>query len=82
MGWTVYKDAMIGYNIYVSDGAPSLPAPQKGTEYGPLVPGTQRPTDRSILVRDFNPCPSGSLHSLPSGSNHESLLRKQMCKYV
>lgn len=56
-GWTECKKSMMGYNMCVSDGAPPLPAPQKGTECGPLVPGTLRPTDKSISVADLNPCP-------------------------
>ena len=48
---------MIGYTLCLSDGAPPLPPPQAGSECGPVVPGTQPPTDSSISIADLNPCP-------------------------
>ncbi|KAM5493021.1 putative chitinase [Microsporum audouinii] len=55
--WTECADILIGYYMCISDGLAPLPAPQEGTECGPLVPGTQMPTDGSISLADLNPCP-------------------------
>ncbi|KAI1804250.1 carbohydrate-binding module family 24 protein [Daldinia bambusicola] len=55
--WTACKDMLLGYNMCLSDGLAPLPPPQQGTECGPLVPGTKRPTNKSISLADLNPCP-------------------------
>jgi hypothetical protein len=55
--WTECKDMLIGYNMCVSDGTPPLPPPQQGAECGPLVPGTKKPTDKSVSLASLNPCP-------------------------
>jgi hypothetical protein len=43
--------------VCVSDGTTPMPPAQQGTECGPLVPGTTKPTDKSISIADLNPCP-------------------------
>ncbi|KAL7629535.1 hypothetical protein AAE478_001056 [Parahypoxylon ruwenzoriense] len=55
--WTECKDMLLGYNMCISDGSAPLPPAQQGAECGPLVPGTQPPTDKSISMADLNPCP-------------------------
>ena len=55
--WTECKDMLVGYNMCVSDGSAPMPPPQQGTECGPLVPGTQKPSDKSVSLADLNPCP-------------------------
>lgn len=55
--WTACEDMLVGYNLCVSDGLAPMPPPQAGTECGPLVPGTKRPSDSSISLADLNPCP-------------------------
>jgi hypothetical protein len=55
-GWTDCPGLQARSNICVSEGSPPLPAPQSGTECGPLVPGTKMPTDNTSIV-DLNPCP-------------------------
>jgi hypothetical protein len=55
--WTECKDMLFGYNMCVGDGSAPMPPPQKGTQCGPLVPGTQAPTDKSVSLADINPCP-------------------------
>ncbi|OAL62501.1 hypothetical protein A7C99_7087 [Trichophyton rubrum] len=55
--WTECKDILVGYKICISDGSAPMPAPQEGAECGPLVPGTQKPTNKSISLADLNPCP-------------------------
>jgi hypothetical protein len=55
--WTECKEALIGYNMCVSDGFAPLPPPQQGAECGPLVPGTKAPTDKSVSIASLNPCP-------------------------
>jgi hypothetical protein len=55
--WTECKDILVGYNMCVSDGSAPMPPAQQGTECGPLVPGTQKPSDKSISIADLNPCP-------------------------
>lgn len=55
--WTECGKMLLGYNMCLSEGAPPLPPPQQGAECGPLVPGTQQPTDSTINMADLNPCP-------------------------
>lgn len=55
--WTQCKDMLLGYNMCLSDGATPLPPPQQGAECGPLVPGTQQPSNKSASLADLNPCP-------------------------
>lgn len=55
--WTACQDMLVGYNMCLSTGLAPMPPPQQGTECGPLVPGTKRPTDSSISLADLNPCP-------------------------
>lgn len=55
--WTECADMLVGYYMCLSTGLPPMPPPQKGTECGPLVPGTKPPKDRSISLADLNPCP-------------------------
>lgn len=55
--WTECKDMLLGYNMCLSSGSAPLPPPQQGTECGPLVPGTQPPTDRSVSIAALNHCP-------------------------
>jgi hypothetical protein len=55
--WTECKDILVGYNMCVSDGLAPMPPAQQGTECGPLVPGTQKPSNKSISIADLNPCP-------------------------
>jgi hypothetical protein len=55
--WTECKEALVGYNMCVSDGSAPLPPPQQGAECGPLVPGTKKPTDKSVNLATLNPCP-------------------------
>ena len=56
-GWTDCKGAMLGYKMCVSSGNPPLPAPQAGSQCGPLVPGTELPTDPDVSIAELNPCP-------------------------
>jgi len=56
-GWVECKLMLAGYNMCLSPGRSPLPPPQQGTECGPLVPGTQQPTDPSVNMTDLNPCP-------------------------
>ncbi|KAF2729337.1 glycoside hydrolase family 18 protein [Polyplosphaeria fusca] len=55
--WTECKNALIGYNMCLSEGTAPLPPPQEGAECGPLVPGTQPPSNKSASIADLNPCP-------------------------
>jgi hypothetical protein len=55
--WTECKEALVGYNMCVSDGSAPLPPPQQGAECGPPVPGTRVPTDKSVSLASLNPCP-------------------------
>ncbi|KAI1772844.1 carbohydrate-binding module family 24 protein [Hypoxylon cercidicola] len=55
--WTECKAMLIDYNMCLSEGTAPLPPPQEGAECGPLVPGTQQPTDSSVSMADLNPCP-------------------------
>lgn len=55
--WTECKALLLGYNMCISNGTASMPPSQEGTECGPLVPGTKRPTDISVSLADLNPCP-------------------------
>ncbi|KAM7198915.1 carbohydrate-binding module family 24 protein [Naviculisporaceae sp. PSN 640] len=55
--WTECKDMLIGYNMCVSDGLAPMPPAQEGTECGPLVPNTERPSGSNISIADLNPCP-------------------------
>ncbi|PVH83223.1 carbohydrate-binding module family 24 protein [Cadophora sp. DSE1049] len=55
--WTVCKDMLLGYNMCLSEGAAPIPPPQEGSECGPVVPGTQQPTDKSVSMAGLNPCP-------------------------
>jgi hypothetical protein len=55
--WTECKEALVGYNMCVSDGSAPLPPPQQGAECGPLVPGTKAPTDKYVSLASLNPCP-------------------------
>ena len=55
--WTKCKGMKLGYNMCISDGSAPMPPPQTGTECGPLVPGTLRPTDKTKSIADLNPCP-------------------------
>lgn len=55
--WTDCKNILVEYNMCLSKGSPPLPPPQQGAECGPLVPGTQQPTDESVSIADLNPCP-------------------------
>lgn len=56
-GWQGCADLLVGYVMCITDGAAPMPAPQHGTQCGPLVPGTRPPTDSSISLADLNPCP-------------------------
>jgi hypothetical protein len=56
-GWTDCPGIMPGYKMCISDGSAPLPAPQEGTECGPMVPNTKRPSDLKISLADINPCP-------------------------
>jgi len=56
-GWTECKGMMRGLNMCLSPGTPPLPPAQQGTECGPRVPGTQRPTDSKTKMENLNPCP-------------------------
>lgn len=55
--WTECKDMLIGYNMCLSDGLAPMPPAQQGTECGPLVPGTERPSGSNASIADLNPCP-------------------------
>lgn len=55
--WSECKDMLVGYSMCVSDGSALMPPPQQGTQCGPLVPGTQKPTNKSVSLADLNPCP-------------------------
>ncbi|KAM7210947.1 carbohydrate-binding module family 24 protein [Rhypophila decipiens] len=56
--WTECKDMLIGYSMCLSDGLAPMPPPQEGTECGPLVPNTERPSGGSnTSIADLNPCP-------------------------
>ncbi|KAI6086086.1 glycoside hydrolase family 18 protein [Hypoxylon rubiginosum] len=55
--WTECKNMLIDYNMCLSEGTAPLPPPQEGAECGPLVPGTEQPTDPSVSMVDLNPCP-------------------------
>ncbi|CZS72048.1 unnamed protein product [Fusarium graminearum] len=55
--WTECKNLVLGYNMCVGPGLPPMPPPQKGTECGPLVPGTKPPQDDIVSLADLNPCP-------------------------
>ncbi|KAF5606321.1 glycoside hydrolase family 18 [Fusarium subglutinans] len=55
--WTDCKDLLLGYNMCLGPGNPPMPPPQEGAECGPLVPGTKRPTNKSVSIADLNPCP-------------------------
>ncbi|KAH7113136.1 hypothetical protein B0J13DRAFT_631257 [Dactylonectria estremocensis] len=55
--WTGCNDILIGYNMCLGPGTAPMPPPQEGAECGPLVPGTKKPTDKSISLADLNPCP-------------------------
>jgi len=55
-GWIQCSSMLAGYNMCLSPGASPLPPPQQGTECGPTVPGTQRPTG-PFNMTDLNPCP-------------------------
>ncbi|KAK3986114.1 hypothetical protein QBC44DRAFT_373421 [Cladorrhinum sp. PSN332] len=55
--WTECKDMLVGYNLCVSDGSAPMPPPQAGTECGPLVPGTVKPSGLNVSIADLNPCP-------------------------
>ncbi|KHO00990.1 glycoside hydrolase family 18 protein [Metarhizium album ARSEF 1941] len=55
--WTECKDMLVGYNMCISDGSAPMPPPQRGTQCGPLVPGTKPPRDKSTSIADLNPCP-------------------------
>lgn len=55
--WNGCSKMLWGYNMCLSEGTPPLPPPQEGTQCGPLVPGTERPTDPDTSLADLNPCP-------------------------
>ncbi|KAF4450549.1 glycoside hydrolase family 18 protein [Fusarium austroafricanum] len=55
--WTDCNNLLLKYNMCVSSGSAPMPPPQKGTECGPLVPGTSPPKDSSTSLADLNPCP-------------------------
>ncbi|KAF2132617.1 carbohydrate-binding module family 24 protein [Dothidotthia symphoricarpi CBS 119687] len=55
--WTECKNMLLGYNMCLSEGATPLPPPQQGAECGPLVPGSQQPSNKSASIADLNPCP-------------------------
>ncbi|KAM3422337.1 hypothetical protein BST61_g2696 [Cercospora zeina] len=59
-GWQGCDDLVIGYLLFVGPGGPPMPAgpaPQQGTQCGPLVPGTTPPSDPSVSLAHLNPCP-------------------------
>jgi len=55
--WTKCERMLVGYNMCVSSGLAPMPPPQAGTQCGPLVPGSVRPTNPDISLADINPCP-------------------------
>lgn len=55
--WTNCSGMLLGYNMCISPGYAPLPPPQIDAQCGPLVPGTELPSNRSISLADLNPCP-------------------------
>lgn len=55
--WTDCPGMKLGYNMCISDGSAPLPPPQAGTECGPIVPNTKKPSNKSIPLSEINPCP-------------------------
>ncbi|KAK2601575.1 hypothetical protein QQS21_004893 [Conoideocrella luteorostrata] len=55
--WTECKDMLQGYNMCLSEGTAPMPPPQEGTQCGPLVPGTKKPSNKDTSLADLNPCP-------------------------
>nr|QDJ94334.1 chitinase chiC1 [Cordyceps cicadae] len=54
--WTECKDMLQGYSMCLSEGTAPMPPPQEGTQCGPLVPGTKKPS-KDVSLADLNPCP-------------------------
>ncbi|KAF2421787.1 glycoside hydrolase family 18 protein [Tothia fuscella] len=91
--WSECKDLLVGYNLCISDGDVALPPPQKGSACGPVVPGTKRPSGKSVDLTKLNPCPLKAccsnwgfcgvfpdhceIHSLPGGGPGSKPKNKQ-----
>ncbi|KAF7555882.1 hypothetical protein G7Z17_g1807 [Cylindrodendrum hubeiense] len=55
--WAGCNEMLVSYNMCLEPGTAPMPPPQEGAQCGPLVPGTKKPTDKSISIADLNPCP-------------------------
>ncbi|KND86311.1 Killer toxin subunits alpha/beta [Tolypocladium ophioglossoides CBS 100239] len=58
-GWAGCDRLQVGQVICLSKGTPPFPQPVEGTQCGPQVPGTEKPTDGTLFSK-LNPCPLNS----------------------